>query len=185
MEPTQVARRRSLARRLIKGLLFLIVKPTVVLVLFTRRHRFVSLCLAIILAGLLLGATGGSSVLALPGLGSHAVPADRPIAVEAYLTGQQTYQARLMWEALGDDLKQAMLQRGESPEALQRRLDHEQRAGLRYDGYRYVGGAPLDDGRSVHLYVVSVTAAAPQGERSTRVPYTFVVDAAGKIIAID
>jgi hypothetical protein len=190
MEQATEVRRWNPIRALVKGILFLIVKPTVLAVLAFRRFPALSFIVLLAVIGGIIAFSSGTSLL--PGLafgsvgsGSGAAATGRPIAVETYLTGQKEFQARLMWEALSDDLKRTMSQNGRTMEATQQQLEQSKRSGIKYTGLQYVAGVPLNDGRSVHLYIVSVSVPSNQGQRDEQVPYTFTVDKTGKIVNID
>lgn len=190
MEQATQVQRRSPLRSLIKAILHFFVKIVVLINRAIKRAPIVAMMLLVAVVGSLMWL--GSNPVSIPLLGISApaietAPAGSPrVSVETYLTGQRQYEARMMWESMSDELKQAMAQRNQSLEALQRQMEQAKRNGIKYTGFQYVGGTDLSNGRSVHLYIVS--AAFPQqqgGDRSEEIPYTFTVDRSGKIANID
>lgn len=188
MEQAQVTPGRSPIRGLVKGLLWLVVKPMVHLVIFWRRHTLIAFMLLMAIVGGLMYMS--TNPVALPLVSTSAssasgAPSSPRVAAEAYLTGQERFDAKMMWEAMSDDYRQAMTQRGRSLETTQRQLEQWKQGGLSFSGYQYVGGATLKDGSSVHLYVISRTVPTNQGARVEQLPYTFTMDRSGKIINIE
>ena len=181
----EIAPRRNPLWGLIKVLLYIVVKPLVLIFVGFRRYPLPSLIVAMVVLGSFFALTSGS--VALPwSQANSAAPAGAAssrLATETYLTGQKEFNAALMWEAMSDELRQQMRQRGQSLEGMQQAMEEMKRRGLKYTEFkpRYITGTPLSDGRSVHLYVVNVTISAGEGQQSQEVPYTFVLNKAGKI----
>jgi len=103
-----------------------------------------------------------------------------PPAVERFLTGQATYDADLMWDALSADLQSAFAERGGSKEAMAAQAQSERVAGQRYREAAYIGGVPLQDNRWRFFYVVDIVSPAP--ERNGRFTFIFTTDRDGKIV---
>jgi len=181
----EVAPRRNPLRGLIKVLLYIVVKPLVLIFVGFRRYPLPGLIVAMVVLGSFFALTNGSVTLPWSQANSAAPAgaASSRLATETYLTGQKEFNAALMWEAMSDDLRQQMRQRGQSLEGMQQAMEEMKRRGLKYTEFkpRYITGTPLSDGRSVHLYVVNVTISAGEGQQSQEVPYTFVLNKAGKI----
>lgn len=104
-------------------------------------------------------------------------------AVQRFIRGQQTYDATLMWEALGEQLRTTGRERGLSLQSLQNQVEQERQSGQRYVEYEYIGGVNLSDGKSMFFYVVQVES--PQPERNGTISYVFTVGTDGKIIHIE
>lgn len=138
---------------------------------------------------LLAGVKQGPQVLGartstLPVGGTLSVPAAAqlppPAVVESYLKAQANFDARGMWQAISDELKQSMNATDVSPQQLQTELDGARQQGRRYLMATYVGGVPMSEGRNVYFYVLTVST--PRGD--TDVPYIYVVGTDGKIVSI-
>jgi len=152
--------------------------------LLFRWMRPVAGFVAVILV--LLGVMGWMAAqLWLPSAGTQrdvrVAPLQPPGAVEAFLQGQQTYNAELMWEAYSPHYQAAQLQRGASKDMLQAQADSQRRRGLQYVHSDYIGGVKLDDGRSMYFYTVDLTL---ESQHAT-LPYIFTADPQGKIVEID
>jgi hypothetical protein len=102
-------------------------------------------------------------------------------AIEAFLQGQQNYDADLMWEAYSPDYQAAQLQRGASKAVLQAQADNQRRRGLQYVHSDYIGGVKLDDGRSMYFYTVDLALDS----QHAKFPYIFTADPTGKIVEVD
>jgi hypothetical protein len=102
-------------------------------------------------------------------------------AIEAFLQGQQNYDAELMWEAYSPDYQAAQLQRGASKAVLQAQAEAQRRRGLQYVHSDYIGGVKLDDGRSMYFYTVDLALDS----QHAKFPYIFTADPTGKIVEVD
>jgi hypothetical protein len=102
-------------------------------------------------------------------------------AIEAFLQGQQTYNAELMWQAYSPDYQAAQLERGATKAVLQAQADSQRRRGLQYVRADYIGGVKLEDGRSMYFYTVDLALETQHG----KFPYIFTADPEGKIVEID
>ncbi len=101
--------------------------------------------------------------------------------IEKYLQAQAAFDAKGMWDLIGDDMKSSMQASGDvSVQALQQELDNAKKQGRRYNSALYVGGVPISNGQNVYFYVLKVDS--PSG--STDVPYIYVVGSDGKIASI-
>jgi hypothetical protein len=103
-----------------------------------------------------------------------------PSATENYLKGNSTYNAELMWSALGEEAVQRFRSRGGSVQTLQAQMEQAKQAGVQLEQINYVGGQTLADGTSMHFYVVLTRGPRSRGEVEY-VPYTFTLDPSGKI----
>lgn len=178
MERVQPVRQSNPLRALIKFILFVIVKIMVVVLGFWRRYPLPALILLVMLIG--SGFALASGALVLPGTPAAAPVPEARIAVETYLKGQKEYNADLMWQAMDDQLKQALQRNGQTLEGLKQQQQERKQAGVTFSG-QYIAGTDLNDGRKVFLYIVTIS----QGSNSQQVPYTFTVSKTGKIINID
>lgn len=112
-------------------------------------------------------------------------PTEAPVpAVESYLKGMTTFNAKLMWDALNEDALRQMQSQGGSLEQLQQKLNETKQNGISYDEIAYIGGYQRRDGIRYLFYVIS--------RRGMRAPddveqvwFVFTVDPAGKIAKID
>jgi hypothetical protein len=160
---------RLLLRRFVYGLV-VIFQPF-------RRHLISSL---LVLA--LLGLVGW---MGFQLWGPHfAAPADPRAAslppapaVENYLTGRQSYNADLMWEAFSNTYQASQLQNGGSKATLQSIAGQEKQLGLQYRKLQYIGGVKLEDGGSMYYYSVDLAIQS----RKARLPIVFMADKDGKI----
>jgi hypothetical protein len=176
----EAPRRFNPIRWLIKSILHFFVKTTILITRGIKRYPLPALILIIVVVGSLFWLS--SFVSSMPALGGATASAEgRPISIELYLKGQSEFDANLMWEAMSDELKTTMTQNGQTLESARQRMEQAKQRGTRVTGFKYVGGTGLNDGRSVHLYVVSAT----NGQDVQQVPYTFTLNKVGKIITIE
>jgi hypothetical protein len=112
---------------------------------------------------------------------ARVAPLPPTSAIEAFLQGQQTYNAELMWQAYSTDYQAAQLERGATKAVLQAQADGQRRRGLQYVRADYIGGVKLDDGRSMYFYTVDLALETQHG----KFPYIFTADPEGKIVEID
>ncbi len=177
----------------IRLLLYWLVKGLVLLFLGARhilRPKAVRYTLLVLLVGCSVGwkAAGEPSILpwSQPQVEREAVSttiADslpQPEVVERYFKSQAEYDAAGLWETMNDTFKKRMTAANNSLEQLQKELEIAEQQQRRYGEVDYVGGMPLTGGKSVYFYVLNVEA--PTG--ASRLPYTFIVDAEGKIANI-
>jgi hypothetical protein len=104
-------------------------------------------------------------------------------ATEAFIKGQTTFNAQLMWQSFSDDLKQQLSQRGTNQQALQRQLDQRKRAGSKVDQVQYVGGVQNPDGTRLFMYSLIIQAPNQQGIAENH--YVLTVDQNDKIIKVE
>jgi hypothetical protein len=107
-----------------------------------------------------------------------------PPAVDEYIKGMTTFDARLMWDALDPLAVQAMTSQGGSQQALQQRLDDAKQSGAHYDDVTYIGGYPLKNGNRYLFYVVSRRGFSAPGQVD-QVFFVFTVGQNGKIVKIE
>jgi hypothetical protein len=169
-------------RWIIKSILHFIVKSTILIFRGIKRYPLPALIVLIVVIGSLFFLS--SLAASLTGGGSVTSAQGRPLAIETYLTGQKDFNAALMWEAMGDEIKSSA-QAGNVQTAFKQRADKEKADGVRYTNHRYVGGTALDDGRSVHLYIVSLIHPASGSTQEQQLPFTFTLNRSGKIINLD
>lgn len=176
MEQTVVLPRRNPLRTIIKAVLHVIVKAIILLRRAILRHPIATLILLTMLLGSYLAISTG--VVSIAWLGMPATVNDgRPTAIAQYLDGQQKGDVTLMWEGLSDDIKQDQ----DAFQSARQELEFAKLNGISFTDSTYIGGSTLNDGTSVHLFVVSMS----NGNNIVQVPWTFRLNQAGKIIAID
>lgn len=129
-----------------------------------------------LMARSLIGATS------LPDFGVPG-PGGEPAATAAYFQGYAEYDARRIWDTISADELDAFSKRVGGLEGLQRQLDFTRQQGVKLEQAWYVGGRSLPDGTSYHFYLVRAQSPLTPGEVEY-VPYTFVLDRAGKISRI-
>src|SRR5688500_7624043 len=117
MEQAQPLPRSNPFRRLVKGILFVIVKSLSVLIGFWKRYPLPTLIVLVMVVG--TGFALASGTLAMPWTPAAAPVPEARVAVEAYLAGQKDYNADLMWQAMDDELKRMLQQRGQTVQQLQ------------------------------------------------------------------
>jgi hypothetical protein len=118
-------------------------------------------------------------------LTTQAAPATAPPpAVDEYIKGMTTFDARLMWDALDPKAIQAMVTQGGSQQALQQRLDDAKQSGARYDDVTFIGGYPLKTGEKYFFFVVTRHGFAAPGQ-ADQVFFVFTVGQTGKIVKIE
>jgi hypothetical protein len=139
----------------------------------------------------------------MSGSGFRLAATNEPSATATYLKGQQTFDARLVWESYSDRVIQDLRQRGGTVEDTQRQLDRVRQMGTHIDQVKYIGGYPLQTG-SMQFYVVTragtCPADAPQAARphsglvsnlaqttcdAVSIPYVFTLDDKGKIDRVE
>jgi len=130
-------------------------------------------------------ATGtDASPAAQAALSSSVTTGAPPQAVQDYIRGMTTFDAKLMWNALSPEAIGQMQSRGGSVEQLQQGLDEMKRAGARYEEVSYVGGYPLRDGSRYFFYVMSRRGFAGPGTVD-QVYFVFTIGPDGKILKIE
>lgn len=152
-----------------------------------RRGRLLALAIIATAAFLIVSTLNlwpvGPGTYPAPGRGtSHASTENEPPATASYVRGQQTYDARLIWESYSLRSVRALERRGGSVDDTQRQLNRARDAGNRIEQAQYIGGYPIPDG-SMHFYVLARTG--PTGRDIAYVPYIFTLDAGGKIEGVE
>lgn len=107
-----------------------------------------------------------------------------PPAVDEYIRGMTSFDARLMWDALDQQAIKAMESQGGSQQQLQQRLNDAKQNGAHYEDVTYVGGYPLQNGNKYLFYVVSRRGFAGPGQFD-QVFFVFTVGPNGKIVKIE
>ncbi len=129
----------------------------------------------------------GPAVAAAPVNRAASAGAPAPSrAVEDYLKGMETFDAKLMWNALSPQAISQMQSQGGSVDKLQQGLDQAKQAGAQYEEVSYIGSYPLRDGTTYYFFVVTrrgFTQSAPNGV--DQVYFVFTVGPDGKILRIE
>ena len=152
----------------------------------SHRGRFVAL--AFIALGVVIAVTSfnvlSSLSLALPTsrAGYRTSAQNEPVSTAAYLHGQQTSDARLVWESYSDRVIQNLQQIGVGVDDTQRQLDRAKQVGVQIKEIQYIGGYPLATG-SMQFYLVGRTNRSSSDV--AYMPYTFTLDASGKIDKVE
>jgi hypothetical protein len=115
--------------------------------------------------------------------GAYAGTSDgEPQATVSFIRGQQVYDARMVWDAYSDRMHRTYQQRGGSVDDIQRQLDASRQRGTRIEQAQYIGSYAIPNGKMA-FYVV-MQSSGGRGSVSY-VPYTFTLDAAGKIDRVE
>lgn len=118
-----------------------------------------------------------------------------PAAIEAFLQGNRSYNADLVWNAYSSDAQERLRLRGSGPDEIKRQLAVAKERGTKIDEATFVGVQQLPDGLSMYFYLVRVSnpliqaqaqpqsqgLPVPQQMQRDYVPYVFTLDASGKI----
>ncbi len=156
------------------------------------RHARLTAILLVALAGIIAASALNLSLPGItrdsqgPSVAYHATSQDEPAATAAYLRGQQSYDAKLIWDSYSDRVIRDLERRGNSLDDTQRQLDRAKELGRRIEQAQYIGGYPIPNG-SMHFYVVMQTSPRSATTRGdvAYVPYTFTLDASGKIERVE
>jgi len=140
-------------------------------------------------------ATAGFLVLSsfnvLPGLPTMSTSTEpgyqrgaegEPASTANYIRGQQTEDAQLVWDAYSERIRRELQRQGQGIEDVQQQLSAARQRGGRLVQAQYIGGYPIPNG-SMHFYVITRTSG--RGGNVAYVPYTFTLDANGKIERIE
>jgi hypothetical protein len=156
-----------------------------------RRRRLIAVAVIALAAVIAVNALNVSPPwagrqLAVQSAGHRTASADEPLSTANYLRGQQSFDARLIWESYSDRVVQDLARRGNSLEDTQRQLDRAREVGRRIEQAQYIGGYPIPNG-SMHFYLVMQTGPGSGSGRGdvTYVPYVFTLDAQGKIERVE
>jgi hypothetical protein len=157
------------------------------------RHARLTILLFVALAGIIAASAlnvslpAASTSTSSAGGTYRATSQDEPSATAEYLRGQQSYDAKLIWDAYSDRVIRDLERRGNSLEDTQRQLDRAKEVGRRIEQAQYIGGYPIPNG-SMHMYIVlQAPARAAGSERGdvAYVPYVFTLDSQGKIERVE
>src|ERR1051326_3359970 len=92
--------------------------------------------------------TGPVSAASAPALSVQGATSTTPApAVDQYIKGMTTFDAKLMWDSLDPTAVQTMVSQGGSQTTLQQRLDDAKQNGAAYEDVTYIGGYPLKNGQ--------------------------------------
>ncbi|MFN0070195.1 MAG: hypothetical protein ACKVVP_01735 [Chloroflexota bacterium] len=114
---------------------------------------------------------------------SAGVTHQAPSSTENYLKGNQSFNAELMWSALGAESQERFRSRGATTQELQQQMDAARDQGTKLDDFSYIGGQQLPDGTSMHFYLV-LTRGPQSRNDPTYIPYIFTLDRGGKIARV-
>ncbi len=107
-----------------------------------------------------------------------------PAAVQNYIKGMETFDAKLMWNSLSADAINQIQSKVGTVDAYQQALDQMKQSGARYEDVSYVGGYPLKNGARYFFFVMTRRGfAGPNVD--DQVFYVFTVGPDGKIVSID
>jgi hypothetical protein len=117
----------------------------------------------------------------IPGLSSLRSQS-APASTEAYLRGNQTYNADLVWNSLDSDAQSRLSAQGGSRDDLQQQMDAAKQRGVQIAETSYIGGKSLPDGTSMQFYLVGIRQQS--GANIDYQPYMFTLDRDGKIAKV-
>jgi hypothetical protein len=153
-----------------------------------RRRGFIALGAVLVASALV----ASSFNLGLPDLfsapqgdggGSYSGSSEsEPQATLSYIRGQQVYDARLVWDAYSERMRRAYQQRGAGIDDVQRQLEASKQRGPKIEQAQYIGSYPIPSGKMA-FYVIAQSSGG-RGSVSY-VPYTFTLDASGKIDRVE
>lgn len=172
MQPEQQRPRRALVR----AVRFFVERPV-------RLVGLVIALAAVAVAGVLAAAAlpeGTGLALSAPGGGIRTT--GEPAATESFLRGTREANADLVWRSLSPAAQAQMQERSITPQQRQQELEAQRALGFSMEEVSYIGGRALPDGTSLHFYLVALRPSRTTPVRY--VPYTFTVDAGGKIVKI-
>ena len=126
-----------------------------------------------------------SAAAPTPALSVQAASTTAPApAVDQYIKGMTTFNAKLMWDSLDPTAIQTMTSQGGSQTTLQQRLDDAKQNGAAYEDVTYVGGYPLKNGQRYMFYVVTRRGFTGPGQLD-QIFFVFTVGQNGKILKIE
>jgi hypothetical protein len=128
---------------------------------------------AVVAAPMYIGSIPGLSTL-------RSQPA--PLSTEAYLKGNQNYDADLVWNSLDSDAQSRLTAQGGSRDDLQQQMNAAKQKGVQIAEMSYIGGKSLPDGTSMQFYLVGIRQQA--GASIDYQPYMFTLDRDGKIAKV-
>jgi hypothetical protein len=177
MDGAETPRRRNPVRRAFKTILHVIVKRVVLTRRWVLRYPIAALIAITMVLGSYFAVSSG--MVPLTALGVAPAPAHdmRLAAIERYLEGQKNADVTMMWEAVSEEMRADE----EAFADTQRRVTMAKLNGINFVDQTYVGGSGLNDGGSVHLYIISITNGAENGQ----FPLTFTLNQSGKIARIE
>ena len=100
-----------------------------------------------------------------------------PQSTENFLIAQATGNATLGWDSLALDYQKTLTAAGHDKDYLQVSFA---RATAELRSYQYIAGTTIDDGTSIHFYVLTL---ADKNGKLERLPVNFTLDKNNKIIA--
>mgnify|MGYP005864235075 CR=1 FL=1 len=112
-----------------------------------------------------------------------ATNAARPLGPEQWLQGYKEFNAQLVWDSMGEEMKQGLESQGGSVQSLQQQFDEARMAGNTLVGSEYVGRYLADDGHTIHFYVVFLRDGS--SGQTAHVPFTFITDTNGKLLRVE
>ncbi len=120
-----------------------------------------------------------------PALSVQAASTTAPApAVDQYIKGMTTFDAKLMWDSLDPTAVQTMVSQGGSQTTLQQRLDDAKQNGAAYEDVTFIGGYPLQNGQRYLFYVVTRRGFTGPGQLD-QIFFVFTVGQNGKILKIE
>ena len=167
-------------------LLLKVLLRKILLVLFLSlrtafRYKVSSALIGLLLVALIWTNARSPAPRSVSAMGSGEPSLAAPPAVESYIKGQGNFDANLMWKAMSERFQQRIMAQGGSIEGLQQQLDAARAQGRQFKDVKYIAGYRLNDGRTIHLYVIDMEV----GGELVQIPYLFTVDRGGKIDNID
>lgn len=126
--------------------------------------------------------TASPQATAAPTSPAQVARNNAPASTELFMTGQINGNAEFVWNSLGAALHNRLSGEGRDKGYFERRFESQRQSGLVFDSYQYIGGVPSTNGTSIHFYVLNVQDS---DKKTTKIPWTFIVDNEGKIASLE
>lgn len=107
-----------------------------------------------------------------------------PASTEAFMKGQASYNADLVWGSLSSRLLATLAEQGAGKDSIQEQLDQYKVQGREMDAITYVGGYAPPGDRSFYFYVASIRRPDMAGQAEP-VFFAFTLDVEGKILTVE
>ena len=150
------------------------------------RRRWVILGSVVVVAALIAGFALDLISLPAPNSGAGSSVAEarvpgEPEATAMFFQGHKTFDARLVWNAYSEAYNRARERQGIDLDQMQRQLEEVRRRGERIESAQFVASYPVQNGKMAFYAVTKV--GVQRGDVET-LPYAFMLDGDGKIVAV-
>jgi hypothetical protein len=106
-----------------------------------------------------------------------------PQSVLTYIEAQRNFDVNKMWEAYSGRAQAALLDNGNTKEALKARLDQFKSNGIKFQREQFIGAKELSNGQRMFFYAVEVQVPGSGGLQT--IPTIFLVDDTGQLVNVD